>query len=59
VKLSYSDYCSITQDFATMHINEDVLEQIETFGYPRKAVRDGINGVELNHATAAYNLLVI
>jgi hypothetical protein len=29
VKLSYSDYCSITQDFATMHINEDVLEQIE------------------------------
>ena len=24
-KLSYTDYCAITQDFATMHMNEDVL----------------------------------
>jgi hypothetical protein len=24
-KLSYSDYCSITQDFATMHLDEEAL----------------------------------
>jgi len=24
-KLSYTDYCAITQDFATMHMNEEVL----------------------------------
>ena len=57
-KLSYTDYCAITQDFATMHINDDVLRQLELMGIPRKMVRDGLNRGELNHATTTYHLLV-
>lgn len=58
-KLSYSDYCSITQDFATVHIDEEALQVLENVGFPRKIVKDGINKGELNHATASYNLLVL
>lgn len=58
-KLSYTDYCSITQDFATMHIDEEALQVLEGFGFPRKLVKDGINKGELNQATASYNLLVL
>lgn len=58
-KLSYSDYCAITQDFATMHLDEEALQVLEGFGFPRKIVKDGINKGELNQATASYNLLVL
>ncbi|CDW77508.1 protein kinase domain containing protein [Stylonychia lemnae] len=58
-KLSYTDYCAITQDFATMHMNEEALQVMEGMGFPRKIVRDGLNKGELNHATATYNLLVL
>ena len=58
-KLSYTDYCAITQDFATMHMNEEVLQVMEGMGFPRKIVRDGLNKGDLNHATATYNLLVL
>jgi hypothetical protein len=58
-KLSYTDYCAITQDFATMHMNEEVLQVMEGMGFPRKVVRDGLNRGDLNHATATYNLLVL
>lgn len=47
-KLSYSDYCAITQDFATMHLDEEALQVLEGFGFPRKLVKDGINKGELN-----------
>lgn len=58
-KLSYTDYLSITQDFATMHMDEEALSVMEGFGYPRKLVKEGLNKGELNHATATYNLLVM
>ena len=35
-KLSYTDYLSITQDFATMHMDEEALSILEGYGYPRK-----------------------
>ena len=33
VKLTYEDYSAVTEDFATMHVNEDILDQLEEFGY--------------------------
>mmetsp|Transcript_7465 Transcript_7465/g.6750 ORF Transcript_7465/g.6750 Transcript_7465/m.6750 type:complete len:134 (-) Transcript_7465:38-439(-) len=59
IKLSYSDYCAITQDFATVHIDEEALQVLENLGFPQKLVKSGINKGELNHATASYNLLVL
>lgn len=59
LKLSYSDYCSITQDFATMHMNEDVLQVMEGMGFPKRMVRERLNKGELDHATATYNLMVL
>jgi serine/threonine protein kinase len=37
-KLSYTDYCSITEDYYTHHINEGALMQVEKLGYPRDFV---------------------
>ena len=42
-----------------MHIDEEALQILESLGFPRKVVKDGINKGELNHATASYNLLVL
>ena len=42
-----------------MYMNEEALQVMEGMGLPRKAVRDGLNKGELNHATATYNLLVL
>jgi len=59
-RLSYADYCAITQDFATMHINEDVIAQMESgMGMPKKLVKEHLNRGDLNHATATYELLVL
>lgn len=57
-KLSYLNYCAVTQDFNTYRIDEDAIRVLETFGYPRKYVINSINNGELNHATCSYNLLV-
>ena len=40
-----------------MHINEDIIDVIESFGFNRSDTKDAIRKGELNHATAAYNLL--
>jgi hypothetical protein len=42
-----------------MHMNEEVLQVMESMGFPRKIVREGLNKGDLNHATATYNLLVL
>jgi hypothetical protein len=39
-KLNYKDYLSISQDFATMHIDEEALTIVEGFGYPKSFVKD-------------------
>lgn len=57
-KLGYDDYKSLTEDFATMHIDEHALNIIEDFGYPRSLVKKSINRGDMNHATTCYNLLV-
>ena len=57
-RLSYDNYCAVTQDFGTHHIDEEALRVLEGFGYPRKMVIESLNSGELNHATTCYNLLV-
>lgn len=59
-RLSYADYCAITQDFATMHLNESVLHTMEVdMGMPRRLVKEHINRGDLNHATSTYQLMVM
>ena len=58
-KLSYSDYLSITQDYATMRIDEDVLQVVESYGYPRAFIKDSLVRGDINHATACYYLLLM
>jgi len=58
-KLSYVDYCIIENDLHTYRIDEDVLDVISEFGYPRKLIIEGLEKKLLNHATATYNLLVL
>lgn len=57
-KLNYKDYLSISQDFATMHIDEEALTIVESFGYPKSFVRDCIKNGDINHATVCYHLLI-
>jgi serine/threonine protein kinase len=37
-KLSYTDYCSITEDYYSHHINEDAIKKVSKMGYPRDFV---------------------
>mgnify|MGYP006112398669 FL=1 len=53
------NYCAVTQDFNTYHIDEEALKVLESFGYPRQYVIRSLNQGELNHATCSYNLLVM
>lgn len=57
-KITYSDYCALTEDFMTYRIDEEALEIVVSFGYPRSLVLESINKGEVNHATTAYYLLV-
>jgi len=58
-KISYGDYCMISNDLYTQHIDEGVLRTMEKLGYPRDLVLKGLQAGDLNHATATYNLLVL
>ena len=57
-KVTYSDYCALTEDFMTYRIDEEAMEIVTSFGYPRHLVLESINRGDVNHATAAYYLLV-
>jgi hypothetical protein len=57
-KITYSDYCALTEDFMTYRIDEEALESVISYGYPRSMILDSINKGEVNHATTAYYLLV-
>jgi hypothetical protein len=57
-KMTYSDYCALTEDFMTYRIDEEALSIVEGYGYPRKLIIDSINKGEINHATASYYLLI-
>ena len=35
IKLSYTDYCCITEDLSTENIDEEALAVCENFGFPR------------------------
>ncbi len=56
-KISYTDYCYISNDLYTQQIEDDILRTLEGLGYPREYVLKGLKSGELNHATATYNLL--
>ena len=58
-KLSYMNYCAVTQDFNTYRIDEEALRVLEQFGYTRKLVIESLNKGELNHATCSYDLHVM
>ncbi len=58
-KLSYTDYCCITEDFTTHHLDEEALKVVESFGFPREFVVRCLNQGDLNHATASYYLLIM
>jgi len=58
-KLPYSDYCSISHDFYTQQLDENAICTLEKFGYPRNILIKDLEKGELNHATAAYNMLVL
>ena len=53
------NYCAVTQDFNTYHIEEEALRILESFDFSRQLVIDSLNQGELNHATCSYNLLVM
>lgn len=57
-KISYSDYCALTEDFMTYRIDEEALAIVEGYGYSRKLILDSINKGEINHATSSYYLLI-
>jgi hypothetical protein len=42
----------------TYRIDEEAMEIVTSYGYPRTLVLDSINKGEVNHATAAYYLIV-
>ena len=56
-KLSYTDYCCITEDFSTENIDEEALRVCENFGFPRQFMIKCLNRGDINHATACYYLL--
>jgi len=57
-KMSYSDYCALTEDFMTYRIDEDAMQVVTSYGYARELVIDALNKGEINHATTSYYLLV-
>mmetsp|Transcript_7512 Transcript_7512/g.12687 ORF Transcript_7512/g.12687 Transcript_7512/m.12687 type:complete len:305 (-) Transcript_7512:105-1019(-) len=57
IKLSYTDYCCITEDFSTENIDEEALQVCENFGFPRQFLIKCLNRGDINHATACYYLL--
>ena len=42
----------------TYRIDEEAMDIVTSFGYPRQLVIQSINRGDVNHATAAYYLLV-
>ena len=42
----------------TYRIDEEAMAVVTSFGFPRALVIDSINKGDVNHATAAYYLLV-
>ena len=42
----------------TYRIDEEAMDLVTSFGYPRDLVLESINRGDVNHATTAYYLLV-
>ena len=42
-----------------MRIDEDVLQVVESYGYPRAFIKDSLVRGDINHATACYYLLLM
>ena len=38
-KLCFEDYTKVTEDFATMHVREDLLDILEGYGYPKREIK--------------------
>ena len=56
-RLSYSNYCCITEDFTTKQLEEEAIRQVTQLGFPREHVLKSLQEGFLNHATASYYLL--
>lgn len=57
IKLSYTNYCCITEDFTTKQLNMDAIKTVESFGFPQEFIINSLNEGYINHATASYYLL--
>ena len=50
------DELSIEED--TLRVDQDTIRKIETFGFPRQFILNSLEYKSLNHAYAAYHLLI-
>jgi hypothetical protein len=56
-KLSYSNYCCITEDFTTKQLDEESIKATVNCGFPREFLLQSLTDGSINHATATYVLL--
>ena len=48
----------ISMEEETLRLNQDAVREIENFGYPRQFIVNSLEYKSLNHAYAAYQLLI-
>lgn len=56
-KLSYTNYCCITEDFTTKQLDEEAIKQVISLGFPREFILKSLQDGYINHATTSYYLL--
>lgn len=59
VKLDYTDYTFITNEFETTHLDDNAIRSVESMGYSRDSIIKSLKDNQLNHATASYYLLIM
>ena len=59
ITIAYSDYCYVTNDFFSNHIDEEALRIAESLGFQKSFLLKSIQNGDLNHAAATYNLLTL
>lgn len=50
-------YSEVSMDEETLRLNQDIMREIESFGYPRQYIMNSLEYKSLNHAYATYQLL--
>jgi len=42
VKLNYTNYCCITEDYTTKQLDQEAIKTVESFGFPREYIVNSI-----------------